>query len=95
MNFKLYKLSSYQDLVVGLVLLEHGGLSHILPLAVHLDMGQMGHVPDTQGYLGPNHLLSLTPSKSYRWGGGGEVVSHEILVTARVQIPLSLSGFDS
>ena len=31
------------------VLLELGGLPHVLPLAVHLDLG---HLPDTQGYSG-------------------------------------------
>ena len=31
------------------VLLEHVGLTHVLPLTVHLDLE---HLPNTQGYLG-------------------------------------------
>ena len=31
------------------VLLEHDGLTHVLPLTVHLDLE---HLPNTQGYLG-------------------------------------------
>ena len=35
--------------VLDNVLLDHGGLPCVLPFAVHLDLG---HLPDTQGYLG-------------------------------------------
>ena len=44
------------------VLLDHGGLPCVLPFAVHLDLG---HLPDTQGYLGllSDHVLAPRPSK--------------------------------
>ena len=47
------------------VLLEHGELPCVLPYAVHLDLG---YCPDTQGYLGLNHIHHLWV---VGWGGGG------------------------
>ena len=46
--------------VLDNVLLDHGGLPCLLPITVHLNLG---HPPDTQGYLG---LLSepCTPTQT-------------------------------
>ena len=60
LSLKLFKPFFDNDL------LKHGRLPHVLPLAVHLDLG---HLPDTQGYLGllsEKHVLPLRPFKSYR-----------------------------
>ena len=50
------------------VLLEHGEIPFVLPLAVHLDLG---HLPDTQGYLGLVSEPCTQTSKSYRVVGLG------------------------
>ena len=66
--------------VLDNVLLDHGGLPCVLPFAVHLDLG---HLPDTQGYLG---LLSepCTPTQTQKVRGGWVVgwFTHKILVSA-------------
>ena len=58
------------------VLLEHGELPCVLPLAVHLDLG---HLLNTLRYLG---LLSEPCTPTQIQGGVGWVV-HKILVTAQ------------
>ena len=62
--------------MVPLVNLEHGKLPHVLPLAVHLDLG---HLPDAQGCLG---LLIGTRTPTQVGVVVVVVVSHEISVTA-------------
>ena len=44
-----YFRAMFRTDVLDNVLLEHVGLPCVLPFAVHLDLG---HFPDTQGYLG-------------------------------------------